>query len=215
MYWQTTIIIIVQVLITLSLFFLIKNYFPAYFTEKGKNVATKEDIEEITEKIKTVESKINIQTSGRIDYNSLKRKIILDYFGVYNHWERLVVLSESNYENDCDIKNAAIIDKLYEAKFNYNLKEGEIEVFISDEDFYNARKNLTITLLKLQQEFEIHLMSLTRIIKTVPDPVLRKQQRDSELTRYNAILIDKVKEIRSFRNILIMYLEKTLQESFN
>ncbi|RKE77849.1 hypothetical protein [Chryseobacterium sp. AG363] len=215
MNWQILISTVVPILITLILFYLIKNYFPAYFTEKGKNVATKEDIEEITEKIKTVESKINIQTSGKIDYNSLKRKVILDYFGVYNHWERLVALSEANYENDCDIKNALIIEKLYEAKFNYNLKEGEIEVFISEDSFYNARKDLTITLLKLQQEFEIHLMLITKIIKTVSDPILRKQQRDNELTRYNTLLIHKLKEIRTFRNVLILYLEKTLQESFN
>lgn len=88
-------------------------------------------------------------------------------------------------------------------------------MFISEDSFYNARKDLTITLLKLQQEFEIHLMLITKIIKTVSDPVLRKQQRDNELTRYNTLLIYKLKEIRTFRNILILYLEKTLQESFN
>jgi len=35
---------------------LLKNYLPPYLTEKGKNLATKEDIEEITNKIERVRS---------------------------------------------------------------------------------------------------------------------------------------------------------------
>lgn len=34
--------------------YLLKNYLPSYFGEKGKNLATKEDISEITEKIESV-----------------------------------------------------------------------------------------------------------------------------------------------------------------
>lgn len=212
--WETIIIIVAQIVISTILYFLIKSYFPAYFSEKGKNVATKEDIEEITEKIKTVESKISIRTSGEIDYNSLKRKVILDYFGAYNHWERLVSLSEANYEIDCDIKNALTLAKINEAKFNYNLKEGEIEVFISDTDFYTLRGKLTVALLKLQQEFEIHTIKITRIIKTEPDPNIRKQQRDDEIDKYNILLLDKLKEIKSHRNQLLNYLEELLKKSF-
>lgn len=215
MNWETLIIIVAQIVISLILFFLIKNYYPAYFTEKGKNVATKEDIEEITEKIKTVESKISIRTSGELDYNALRRKIILDYFGAYNHWERLVSLSNANYENDCDIKNALTMTKINEAKFNYNLKEGEIEVFISDTDFYTLRGKLTVALLKLQQEFEIHTIKITRIIKTEPDPSIRKQQRENEIDRYNVLLLDKLKEIKSHRNQLLNYLEGVLKQSFS
>jgi hypothetical protein len=37
---------------------LIKSFMPSYFSEKGKNVATKEDIEEITKKIEGVKSAI-------------------------------------------------------------------------------------------------------------------------------------------------------------
>ena len=44
---------------------MIKSYFPAYATEKGKNLATKEDIHEITEKIEAVKavfvSRLHIQ----------------------------------------------------------------------------------------------------------------------------------------------------------
>ena len=50
------IIIVLQILIfavSIIAYFFIKNLLPSYFSEKGKNLATKEDITEITEKIKT------------------------------------------------------------------------------------------------------------------------------------------------------------------
>ena len=51
--------IVFQILILLILLFaylFLKKYWPAYFKEKGKNLATKEDISEITNKIESVKS---------------------------------------------------------------------------------------------------------------------------------------------------------------
>ena len=47
--------IAIVILIILIPFF-IKVYLPSYFTEKGKNLATKEDIKEITDKIESVKT---------------------------------------------------------------------------------------------------------------------------------------------------------------
>ncbi|GAA4298450.1 hypothetical protein [Aestuariibaculum suncheonense] len=52
--------------------------------KKGKNQATIEDIKEITSLVKGVEIKVNILTNNRIDYSSLKRQYIIDYFASYN-----------------------------------------------------------------------------------------------------------------------------------
>ena len=38
------------------IFLFIKSYIPSYLTEKGKNLATKEDIEIITEKVESVKT---------------------------------------------------------------------------------------------------------------------------------------------------------------
>lgn len=45
---------IVTLLAVVAIGYLLKDFFPSYTTEKGKNVATKEDIEAITEKIESV-----------------------------------------------------------------------------------------------------------------------------------------------------------------
>lgn len=46
-------ILIFEILLTVAVFLIglfVKNYLPSYMDEKGKNLATKEDIEEITER---------------------------------------------------------------------------------------------------------------------------------------------------------------------
>lgn len=54
------------VTITIICNFFIMKFFPSYFSEKGKNTATKEDIEEITKKIETVKSSI-INTNKNLE----------------------------------------------------------------------------------------------------------------------------------------------------
>ena len=213
-----TLIIIFQFLIFAAIivaYFLIKNLFPSYFSEKGKNLATKEDIEEITQKIKTVESKISIKTSSEIDYQSLKRKIILDFFATYNVWERLISDARSNTGEDSEIKNEILIQKIKDAKLNYNFKEGEIEIFIDDEELFLLRTEVTIKLLKLQHELEKHCDTIDFIVKSETDLQLKFEKIREERRRYSEILIDKMTDFMPDRNKLIQYLEEKLKESFN
>lgn len=213
-----TTIIILQILIFAVLifaYFFIKNLLPSYFSEKGKNLATKEDIEDITEKIKTVESKINIKESGEIDYNTLKRRIILDFFGAYNNWERLVTGSNSNHSDEAEARNELVIEKINEAKFNYNLKEGEIEIFIEDSQFYHLRKEVSLKLLKMQNEFEKHCIDISLIIDTVSDFQAKHEKICDAKKKYHDTIINNMKELMPNRNNLISYLEKTLKETFS
>ncbi|MBT2620843.1 hypothetical protein [Chryseobacterium sp. ISL-6] len=211
-------IFIIQVLIFAAIiiaYFFIKNLLPSYFSEKGKNLATKEDIEDITKKIKTVESKINVRTNGEIDYQSLKRKIVLEYFATYNSWERLITDGNANTEINSETKNNILLQKIKDSKLQYNLKEGEIELFIEDEEFYKLRTEVTIKLLRLQQEFEMHCSQLNVIIKIETDPQARHDKIMEQTRKYNNILISKMKDIIPHRNNLIKYLEKILKESFS
>lgn len=51
-------ILIFEILLAVEVFLIglfVKNYLPSYMDEKGKNLATKEDIEEITRKTKEVQ----------------------------------------------------------------------------------------------------------------------------------------------------------------
>ena len=69
----------------------IKNYFSSYSTEKGKNLATKQDVEEITDKIEGVKSAYQEQTerlrsalavavSRRTAFSDQQRKAFFQFF---------------------------------------------------------------------------------------------------------------------------------------
>jgi hypothetical protein len=207
------ILIIIQIFILIALiiaYFMVKNLLPTYFSEKGKNIATKEDIEEITEKVKTVESSINILTGNIIDYNSLKRNYILEYFGAFNNWQNTISNNDVDYSSDCKEINKKRLELILEAKHLYNLKEGEIELFISDKEFYEARTNLTIETLKYQQLFEI--------VSTKIEHIQQKNETNKfdlisdELTKYRDETINFTKNIQKLRNPLIIFLENELKK---
>lgn len=86
--------IIVNILTLISVLicgWLIKNYFPAYFSEKGKNLATKEDIGEITDKIERtriqylaaiekVKSELTVSAAHKTKLKEKEREALLDFF---------------------------------------------------------------------------------------------------------------------------------------
>lgn len=58
--------------------FLLKSHLPKYFEEKGKNLATKEDIEEITKKIETVRAAVSWEQSIQSAKYKLKHDACLE-----------------------------------------------------------------------------------------------------------------------------------------
>ena len=54
------IIIGVNVILTITLGLFIKNYLPSYMDKKGENLATKEDIQEITRKTEEVQQEFRV-----------------------------------------------------------------------------------------------------------------------------------------------------------
>ncbi len=53
---------IAEIIILVAIGFFIRSYLPAYFEEKGKNLATKEDIAEITDKIEAVRAQYAVRS---------------------------------------------------------------------------------------------------------------------------------------------------------
>lgn len=60
--------------------FIAKDYFPSYFRKKAENLATKEDIEAITEKIESVKANISLSTDQEKQYLGLKQSFLLAFY---------------------------------------------------------------------------------------------------------------------------------------
>lgn len=57
-----------------------------YFSKKGENYATKEDVEEITQKIETVKNEIGIHSQQKLAYLNEKKKAALDFLNSISLW---------------------------------------------------------------------------------------------------------------------------------
>lgn len=201
------------ILVGIILLIYFKFYVPTYLKKKGENLATKEDIAQITKEIKEVETKFKVRESGEIDYNSIKRKSILDFFASINNWQKLITDSSSDYSENHLVKNELSISKIREAKTNYNLKEGEIEIFISDSDFYLLRKEVSIIILKMQHEFEQHCLEIDTILKTEDDRETMYAKIFEERKLHQEKIIEMLKDLMPNRNALIQYLDNLIKNS--
>jgi hypothetical protein len=71
--------------------YLIKNTVPAYFTEKGKNLATKQDIEDITQKIESVKAKINVASQSEIALTAQRYNALIALHTNYWLWLSTII----------------------------------------------------------------------------------------------------------------------------
>jgi hypothetical protein len=80
--------IIIVILLLLNLF---RNFLKNYFSEKGKNFATREDIEEITEKIESVKKEIALKINEhQIKFSYLhneRAKVIIELYAKLSRME--------------------------------------------------------------------------------------------------------------------------------
>ena len=73
-----------------------KAFGSAYFTEKGKAAATKEDIEEITAKVESVKNDLSFSDQLRINVRAEERAALIDFYEKINTW----YLEISSLDND-------------------------------------------------------------------------------------------------------------------
>lgn len=142
----------------------------AYEAEKGKNLATKEDIAGITKEIKSVESKfineteklkadLNLLTNIKTGLFSEKRNIIIDLHASLQKWIQAVIYFDSTnlYHNDSIYKSIDIISNLYN---DVLIKESMFKIYIENDKLrsyiYDINKNgLNCMSLKTKLYFEL------------------------------------------------------------
>jgi peptidoglycan hydrolase CwlO-like protein len=74
---MTTSIILQIILIAIVLFMF---FWQSYFSKKGENLATKEDIEDITKKVETIKNEIHSTVSRKNDFLNERKKVALSFF---------------------------------------------------------------------------------------------------------------------------------------
>src|SRR2546423_12509755 len=76
--------LVLEALILLLLLYLA--FLKSYFQEKGKNIATKEDVEEITSLVESVKSQLQFSLQAKLSLRAEEHQVVIDYFAKYSAW---------------------------------------------------------------------------------------------------------------------------------
>ncbi len=153
-------IILIVILIIVAI---IKFSVPSYLKQKGKNLADKEDIADLTKKVENVKSDFNEKieylktdltflNQNRISVKSLEREALLLVNEKYAEWlNSLMNISFSlitikNYNNI-----ESYFSELKHAKIGYENAEAKLLIFMNDQKLLDIKTDCYIKTLELEQ----------------------------------------------------------------
>lgn len=178
---------ITKIIFGIVLFLIIRHFLSSYLNEKGKNIATKEDIEGITEKIENIKfevSNLHFQKNELLE----KRKLaLLEYF------ELFVEFAESSVKNISFIDTFIYMpDKINEKTNKIIEKKGEVEKAMWKLLIYEFQDQKFIDNIKI-----IYLKELQYYYLTID--FLWAVENNSLLISHNQLtkeLVEKRKELK-------------------
>jgi len=205
---------LIQIIIEILLLFLALYlaFFKSYFQEKGKNIATKEDIGEITEEIESIKNGIQFYTQSKLTLKNEERNALIELHEKYSYWLKYAMgLELASINEDNKSKLDTIEDKLSKANLEFEIAVGKMEIFVASDELSKIVGKLTTETLMLHSLavetinkkgiflLEVSIMKL----KTPPEKcveVLRKMSQDHVKKReeFNANKLKKYREILPF-----------------
>lgn len=187
-----------EVSILLLLLYMV--FFKSYFQEKGKNVATKEDVEEITSLVEAVKSQLQFSLQAKLSLRAEEHQALVDYFSKYSAWLSAIInCSTAGITKDNTSRLAEIRSQLDMLHQDFDLAAGKMELFVENEDIQSQHGPLLIETLKFQAHaqqvtFEIERMHLESKHIQLNKPLDQWVERYSELLGKENELYKKFKE---------------------
>ena len=158
--WTNYIFPILTLLGFIILYFLSRNLLPSYFNEKGKNLATKEDVSEITKLVEGVKhsftteteklrANLSILTNVKIGLFSEERNAIIDINEKYFKW--LNILLDTSF-GEIDAYNNLEIEKYQQLIRNSYIdflnSETRFNLFVENQPLVELTSRMKLATLK-------------------------------------------------------------------
>lgn len=141
--------IVIEVALLLIGFYLA--FIKSYFQEKGKNLATKEDIEEITELVEKVKHQIHFSTESKLNLRVEERNALVNYYEKYHYWLSRIMDAFFTFINEENANELlAMEQQLNEALFAHDIAQGRMNVFVKNEEIDKLASELKTQTLELQ-----------------------------------------------------------------
>ena len=168
-------------------------YIITYFKEKGKNLATKEDIGKITEEIKSVESqfineteklknKLAILANVQTDITSMERQAIIEINKSLFMWiDSVLNIPNINSSNQID-DYINTQNQLYK-----NVQQDEIvlRLFVKSDNIHNILHKITSVFLEIQIKKQLKYHEIIKINNEIDDikPDTPSKEKKEKLQR--------------------------------
>lgn len=200
--------------------------FKEYLKEKGKNIATKEDIEQITEKIENVKNDLSYKNQQKIEWNDNGKKLLFDFYSNYinlsDDYLRNFTIFYNDISDPVSVRNhmEKIANEHSELKHNFyklNIYEAK------DTKFLEKISKIIDDLNKVYGEIKIHLMQIENYIKInnislQKDNTIYKQLIEKRQEEFDKIfeIIDKNTETKNqnFQELSNLIYKK-IKEKYN
>ncbi len=194
-------------------------FFKSYFQEKGKNLATLEDIEEITEKVESIKTdfvreteklKLDLQYNNQVRFSLKSQELnsLVDFYEKYYLWLNVILdvyfssYDETNYEK---IKN--IETNLNDNYFKFLLAEAKMELFILNEELITHSKEMKIKTLELQNYISMTAVKYKNIL-SMYNLVKNNTPAEMQIEGYAKFSEQQLSFLKDFKNQkLAMYKE--------
>lgn len=155
---MNTVIILEIILILIGIYLV---FFKSYFKEKGKNLATSEDIEDLTLKVESVKqqfleknaklkAKLDLLTNLQISHKTDEKLALIDFHKKIKSW--IGLLTESSPSLVDDYNDEEILSKIHHYELMYGQvlsAEALLELYVNDEQLTNLISELKLKVLEL------------------------------------------------------------------
>ena len=164
---DSILIVVANGLISSVLFFLFKNYLPSYFDEKGKNLATKEDVGAITKivesvrldnnaQLEVIKTELGLVSKTQATIYDDERKAIVEFLGTVTDF----------YESNIDIPNesdtpegfAYFREKVRTLEQHYSklrIAKSKLQLFCHNQEILNASEPVLVALADIQGKTQV------------------------------------------------------------
>ena len=202
------------------LFILYLAFGKSYFNERGRIVATKKDIDIITEKIEKVKTQFQISQSHRIDINSEKRISYINYYEKFFEWFNSIIhdsITNIDFHENINIyKMISVLNKnhkqlcLAEDKMilwndNYDIENELIDLRVKIyENFHALKIETLLRLIELNIEKEKNI-----------NEKLSSGEYDKILNEINCLISEYGKNINDNYSNKLFLIKKFIKTSRN
>lgn len=165
-------------------------FFKSYFSEKGKNIATKEDVQEITFLVEQAKQQFNhdlehlrtrltLYNESFMSIKSLERDALIKINSAYSEWvNSLVTFSLAFYFYD-NYESLKTKDLFFNEKYMaFKVAEDNMHLYDHDSDLRDVSTKLTQLTLTLQESVLNHITRFILNCKSYNDIRIRASEED-------------------------------------